>query len=329
MGEIGRLPTDKVKVFSGNANPRLAESIARELGVPLGRIEVDRFADGEVKVKIEESVRGRDVFVIQPICRSDKYSVNDNLMELLVMLDAFKRASANRVIVVAPYYAYARQDRKIKPREPISARLVADLITAAGADRIVTMDLHAQQIQGFFKIPVDNVPAGPAIAEYLEREGLKGESVVIVSPDVGGVARATKYADDLGSPLAIVVKRRPEPNEAEVMEVIGDVKGRTAVIVDDIIDTGKSVVEAAKALIERGATSVYACCTHPVLSGKALERVEDSPIERLVVTDTIPIPGDKKSSKKLVVLSVAPLLARAMECIYFNKSLSGEFAKYW
>ena len=326
MGEA--FLTDEVKIFSGNANPKLAEDIAKNLGISLGKIEVGRFSDGEVRVMIRESVRGKDVFVIQPICRSANSSVNDNLLELLVMLDAFKRASARRVIAVTPYYVYARQDRKIKPREPISARLVADLITAAGADRIVTMDLHAQQIQGFFKIPVDNIPAGPAIAEYLEAQGLKGEGVVIVSPDVGGVARATKYADDLKSPLAIVVKRRPEPNEAHVMEVIGEVEGRVAVIVDDMIDTGKSVVEAAKALIKRGATKVYACCTHPVLSGDAIKRVEDSPIERLVVADTIPIPGDKKSSK-LVVLSVAHLLARAIRCICENRSLSAEFAKYW
>lgn len=326
--EAGKLAGDEVKIFTGNANPKLAQDIAANLGTPLGEIEVGRFSDGEVRVMVKESVRGKDVFAIQPMCQSEKFSVNDSLVELLVMLDAFKRASARRVIAVVPYFAYARQDRKIKPREPISARLVADLITTAGAERVVTVDLHAQQIQGFFKIPVDNIPAGPAIADYLEKQGLKGPEVVIVSPDVGGVGRATKYADDLKSPLAIVVKRRPQPNRAHVMEVIGDVKGKVAVIVDDIIDTGRSVVEAAKALMERGASKVYACCTHPVLSGEAMKGIEASPVERLVVTDTIPVPEGKRGSK-LVVLSVAHLLSKAIRCIWENKSLSAEFAKYW
>lgn len=320
---------DNVRVFSGSANPDLARAMARKLGTGLGGIEVGRFADGEIRVKVEESVRGKEVFVIQSICRSPHSSVNDSLVELLIMLDAFKRASARRVVAVIPYYAYARQDRKIGPREPISARLVADLITAAGAERIVTMDLHALQIQGFFNLPVDNVPAGPAIAKYLDKEGLKGPEVVIVSPDVGGVGRATKYADDLKSPLAIVVKRRLEPNEdVQAMEVIGDVEGRVAVIVDDMIDTGKSLVEAVKALVERGAKEVYACCTHPVLSEGAVERVEESPVKKLVVTDTIPVPEDKKSGK-IEVLPVAPLLAEAIKCICENKSMSERFKKYW
>ncbi len=319
------MPKDDLRIFTGNANRKLAEDAAKCLGMELGDMEVGRFADGEIKVKINESVRGADVFVIQPLCRP----VNENLMELLVMLDAFKRASVKRLVAVVPYYAYARQDRKIHPREPVSARLVADLITVAGADRVVAVDLHALQIQGFFDMPVDNIPAGPVIADYLKQEGLAGPSVVIVSPDVGGVRRATAYAEDLNSPLAIVVKRRPRPNEAQAVEVIGDVKGKVAVIVDDMVDTGGSLVAAANALIEHGATEIYACCTHPVLSEGAVERIENSPIRKLVVTDTIPVPEDKASSSKIKVLTVAPLLAEAIECIHTDQSISKRFAKYW
>lgn len=311
------MPEPDLKLFSGNANPLLAQAVARELGVPLGDILVDRFSDGEVRVQIRENVRGADTFILQPTCPP----VNENLMELLVIIDALKRASADRVVAVVPYYGYARQDRKARPREPISAKLVADLLTVAGADRIFSIDLHAGQIQGFFNIPVDNLPAGPLLARYLRDKGLFANDVVVVSPDVGGLERATLFSHMLQGGLAIFAKHRPDPNKSEAVAFIGDVKGKRAVLVDDIVDTAGTITQSAEVLKKEGAKEVYACCTHPVLSGKAVERLKDSPIKELVVTDTIPIPPEKRFDR-LTVLSVAPLLAKAIRNIHENRSVS-------
>lgn len=306
-----------LKVFTGNANPTLAKSVAEELGMPLGNILVSRFSDGEVRIQIHENVRGADVFIIQPTCPP----VNENLMELLVMIDAFKRASAARVVAVIPYYGYARQDRKVRPREPISAKLVANLLTVAGADRILSIDLHAGQIQGFFDIPVDNIPAGPLLARYLRGKGLTGEEVVVVSPDVGGVERANLFARMVQGGLAIFAKHRPDANKSEMVAIIGNVKGKKVVLVDDIVDTAGTITQAAVALMEGGALEVYACCTHPVLSGQAIERLKKSPIKELVVTDSIPLPKEKQF-EGLKVLSIAPLLAKAILIIHENRSIS-------
>lgn len=311
------MPEPSLKVFTGNANPALAQAVARELGISLGKILVGRFSDGEVKVQIQENVRGADVFIIQPTCPP----VNDNLVELLVMIDAFKRASAARVVAVIPYYGYARQDRKVRPREPISAKLVANLITTAGADRILAIDLHAGQIQGFFDIPVDNIPAGPLLAHYFRDKGLVGEGIVVVSPDVGGVERANLFAKMVNGGLAIFAKHRPDANKSEMVALIGDVKGKRAILVDDIVDTAGTITQAAIALMEEGATEVYACCTHAVLSGPAIERLKESPIKELVVTDTIPIPIEKHFDR-LKVLSIASLLAKAITIIHENQSIS-------
>jgi ribose-phosphate pyrophosphokinase len=310
------MPED-LKLFSGNANPALAQAVAQALNVPLGDLLVTRFSDGEVRVQIRENVRGTDVFIIQPTCPP----VNENLMELLVMIDAFKRASAARVVAVIPYYGYARQDRKVRPREPISAKLVANLLTVAGADRIFSIDLHAGQIQGFFDIPVDNLPAGPLLAQYLRSKGLLADDVVVVSPDVGGVERATLFAHMLQAGLAIFAKHRPDANRSEMVAIIGNVKGKRAILVDDIVDTAGTITQAAAALMDEGATEVYACCTHPVLSGPAIERLRASPIKELVVTDTIPLPPEKRLPK-ITVLSVAPLLAKAIRNIHENRSVS-------
>ncbi|MCS7191609.1 MAG: ribose-phosphate pyrophosphokinase [Armatimonadetes bacterium] len=306
-----------LKVFTGNANPALAQAVAKELGISLGDILVSRFSDGEVRVQIHENVRGTDVFIIQPTCPP----VNENLMELLIMIDAFKRASAARVVAVIPYYGYARQDRKVRPREPISAKLVANLLTVAGADRILSIDLHAGQIQGFFDIPVDNIPAGPLLAHYLRNKGLVSNDTVVVSPDVGGVERANLFARMLKAGLAIFAKHRPDANKSEMVAIIGDVKGKRAVLVDDIVDTAGTITHAAAALMNEGAKEVYACCTHPVLSGNALERLEKSPIKEIVVTNTIPLPAEKHF-ERLKVLSVAPLLAKAIAIIHENRSIS-------
>ncbi len=311
------MPEPSLKIFTGNANPTLAQAVADELGIPLGDILVSRFSDGEVRVQIQENVRGADVFIIQPTCPP----VNENLMELLIMIDAFKRASAARVVAVIPYYGYARQDRKVRPREPISAKLVANLLTVAGADRILSIDLHAGQIQGFFDIPVDNLPAGPLLARYLRDKGLSNENVVVVSPDVGGVERATLFARMIQGGLAIFAKHRPDVNKSEMVAIIGDVKGKRAILVDDIVDTAGTITQAAAALIEEGAAEVYACCTHPVLSGPAVERLKESPIKELVVTDTIPLPSEKQFDR-LKVLSIAPLLAKAILTIHENRSIS-------
>lgn len=312
-----------LRIFTGNANPALAAAIAHELRTPLGEIMVKQFSDGEICVKIEESARGQDIFIVQPTCKP----VNDNLMEMLIMIDAFRRASASRITVVLPYYGYARQDKKVKPREPVTARLIANLVTHAGASRVLCVDLHAGQIQGFFDLPVDHLYAGPLIADYLMGEGLYNGNTVVVSPDVGGVARARALAEHLKSPIAIIVKRRPEANQVEIMEIIGDVNGKTCVMIDDMIDTGGSIVQGAEALIARGASEVHACCTHAILSANAVERVNNSPLQSLVVTDTIPLPVYKQSPK-IKVLSVASLLADAILRIHEDNSVSELFSHY-
>jgi ribose-phosphate pyrophosphokinase len=276
---------------------------------------VKNFSDGEINVEIDESVRGMDVFVVQSIC----HPVNNNLMELLILIDALKRASAERITAVLPYYGYARQDRKVSPRAPISAKLIADLITTAGASRILTVDLHAGQIQGFFNIPVDHLFAAPVLLEYLKK--LKND-LVIVSPDAGGVERARAYAKRLNTSLAIIDKRREGPNVSQVMNIIGDVEGMVAIIVDDLVDTGGTLARAAYALIEKGAKTVYACCTHPVLSGKAVEIISGSPIEEMIVTNTIPLQEEAKACRKIKVLSVSSLLADAIRRIYEDESVS-------
>ncbi|MCW3098356.1 MAG: ribose-phosphate pyrophosphokinae [Chthonomonadaceae bacterium] len=312
-----------LRIFTGNANPALATSIAAHLNTPLGEISVKQFSDGEIFVKIEESARGQDIFIVQPTC----HPVNDNLMELLIMIDAFRRASARRITVVLPYYGYARQDKKIKPREPVTARLVANLITQAGASRVLCLDLHAGQIQGFFDLPVDHLYAGPLIAEHLKSEGLYDGDIVVVSPDVGGVARARALAEQLKTSIAIIAKRRPQPNQVEIMEIIGNVAGKVCIMIDDMIDTGGSIVQGAEALMDRGATAVHACCTHGILSGTAISRVDCSPLRSLVVTDTIPLPETKRHPK-IKVLSVAPLLADAIFRIHEDNSVSELFSHY-
>lgn len=317
---------DDLRIFTGNANPELAKRIAHELGRPLGNMRVTRFADGEIRVMIDESARGMDVFLVQPTCAP----VNDNLMELLIMVDAFRRASARRINVVVPYYGYSRQDKKIKPREPVTARLVADMITAAGASRVLAIDLHAGQIQGFFQMPLDHLYAGPLLACYFRDNGMYDGDTVVVSPDVGGVGRARAMAEMLGAGLAIIAKRRPEPNKVEIMEIIGDVSGKSCVMIDDIIDTGGSVVSGACALMDRGARRVFASATHAVLSGEALARIMSSPIAELVVTDTIPLAAERRQLyEKLRVVSVAPLLADAINRIHHSSSVSELFQSYW
>ncbi|MDI3481567.1 MAG: ribose-phosphate pyrophosphokinae [Tepidanaerobacteraceae bacterium] len=309
---------NRLEIFTGNANPDLAKEIADNLGITLGDAVVNTFSDGEIQVKINESVRGADVFVVQPFSSP----VNDSIMELLIMIDAFKRASAWRITAVIPYYGYARQDRKVKPRDPITAKLVADIISAAGAHRVLTMDLHAGQIQGYFNFPVDHLLAVPILADYFRKKEL--EDVVVVSPDLGGVTRARELANRIGASIAIIDKRRPEPNVAEVMNIIGKVSGKTVVMIDDMIDTAGTIILGAQALLDRGAKEVYACCTHPVLSGSAVERLEQSPLKEVVVTNTIKLKDDKKT-KKITVLSVAPLFAAAISRIHENMSVSTLF----
>ncbi len=312
-----------LRIFTGNANPALATAIAEDLNSPLGAIMVKKFSDGEISVKIDESARGQDIFIVQPTC----YPVNDNLMELLIMIDAFRRASAQRITVVLPYYGYARQDKKMQPREPVTARLIANLITQAGASRVLCLDLHAGQIQGFFDLPVDHLYAGPLIAQYLIDNGIYNGNTVVVSPDVGGVARARALAESLKTPIAIIAKRRPEPNKVEIMEIIGDVQGKICVMIDDMIDTAGTIVQGAQALIDRGASAVHACCTHPILSGSAIEKIADSPLQTLLVTDTVPLPEAKKIPK-IKILSVAPLLADAILRIHEDTSVSELFRHY-
>jgi ribose-phosphate pyrophosphokinase len=309
-----------LKIFTGNSNPRLAESITRYMGIPLGVAMVSSFSDGEIQVEFRENVRGMDVFVIQSTCQP----VNDNIMELLVMVDALKRASASRVTAVMPYYGYARQDRKVASRAPITAKLIADIITAAGADRVLTLDLHAGQIQGFFDIPVDHLYAGPIMAQAIRSE-LKTSECTVVSPDAGGVERARAFAKRLGSSLAIIDKRRSKPNEADVMNVIGDVAGKDAILLDDMVDTGGTLVKAASALANAGARSIFACCTHPVLSGSSVEKISQSPIKKLYITDTIPTDPKVAVCPKLQVESVAPLLGEAISRIHREVSVSELF----
>ena len=306
------------KVFAGNSHTELAEEIASIMGKPLGKATVTKFSDGEISVNLWESVRGIDVYIVQSTCDP----VNDNLMELLIMIDAMKRASAGRINAVSPYYGYARQDRKAKARDPITAKLVANLITAAGADRVVSMDLHANQIQGYFDIPVDHLVGMPILARYFKEKAL--EDVVVVSPDHGSVTRARNMAQYLNCPIAIVDKRRPEPNKSEIMNIIGNIDGKNCIILDDMIDTAGTISNAANAIKELGAKAVYACATHPVLSGPAVERLESSVIEELVLLNTIPMPEEKKLDK-MRFLSVAPLFAEAMTRIFTNGSVSKLF----
>ena len=309
-----------IKVFACNSNRDLAESIAKKLGLKLGDAEVEKFSDGEISVKINETIRGADVFIIQ----STSYPVNDNLMEMLIMVDALKRASARNITVVVPYYGYARQDRKTRGREPISAKLVADLLGTAGVTRVVTMDLHAGQIQGFFDVPVDHLASAALLADYVKSKNL--ENLTVVSPDLGGVNRARDLADRVGAPIAIIEKRRPEPGVAKVMNIIGDVKGRNCFVVDDIVDTAGSLCEGAKALMEYGAAGVYAAVCHPVLTDPATERIKESVLKELVVTNSLPIEKEKMQDK-LTVLSVAPLLGEAILRIFHDASVSALFDK--
>jgi len=311
---------DKIRVFTGNSNPALAQKICDFLHVPLGAARVRTFSDGEIMIEITENVRGRDVYVIQSTCAP----TNNNLMELLIMTDALKRASAATITAVIPYYGYARQDRKAAPRTPITAKLVADLITTAGVDRVVTIDLHAGQIQGFFNIPVDNLYAAPVILDYLKNR-FKGENVVMVSPDAGGTERARAFAKRLECTLAVIDKRRTGPNVAEVMHLIGDVRGKIAIILDDMIDTAGTLTQAARALKENGASAIYACATHGVLSGPAIERINNSDIEEIVLTDTIPLGDKEQQSSKVRMLSVADLLAEAIRRIHEDESVSSLF----
>ena len=309
-----------VKIFACNSNPQLAAKIAANLGMELGDSNVGMFSDGEIAININEMVRGSDVFVIQ----STSNPVNNNLMELLIMIDALKRASASRITAVMPYFGYARQDRKSKARDPISAKLVADLLTTAGADRILTMDLHAAQIQGFFNIPVDHLKGGRLLAEYYIEKFPVRDDVVVVSPDLGSVTRARDFAAKLDVPIAIIDKRRPKPNVSEVMNIIGDIKGKTCILLDDMIDTAGTITNGAQALADRGAKAVYACCTHGVLSGPAMERLQNCPIEELVTLDTIVIPEERRIPK-IKTISVASLFAEAIKRIYNDTSLSELF----
>ncbi|MBE7038336.1 MAG: ribose-phosphate diphosphokinase [Ruminococcaceae bacterium] len=312
-----------IKIFAANASRDLAQKIAQHLGVSLGNAEVGKFSDGEIYVNINETVRGEDVFVIQSTCDP----VNDNLMEVLIMIDAFKRASAGRITAVMPYFGYARQDRKAKARDPISAKLVADLIAKAGADRVLTMDLHAAQIQGFFDIPVDHLLGVPVLAKYFKeelKEIIEEDDLVVVSPDLGSVTRARNFAQRLDAPIAIIDKRRPRANVAEVMNIIGDIKGKTAILVDDMIDTAGTITNGAQALIDRGAKKVYACCTHGVLSGPAIERIKNSCIDKLIMLDTIQLTDDKKIDK-IKTISVAPIFGEAIDKVYEETSISTLF----
>ena len=306
-------------VFSGNSNPILSKNICNYLDVPLGGAKVTTFSDGEIQIEINENVRSKDVFIIQSTCAP----VNENLVELLLMIDAFKRSSARRITAVTPYYGYARQDKKVAPRVPISAKLVADLITVAGAHRLITMDLHAVQIQGFFNIPVDNLFAAPVLIDYIKTHF--NDNLVIVSPDAGGVERARAFAKRLKADLAIIDKRRDAPNQAKAMAVIGDVSGKVAVILDDMVDTAGTLTKAASAIMENNAEAVHACCCHPVLSGPAVERIMDSPIVSLVVTDTIPLIGKAASCEKIKVLSIAELVGEAIIRCHRGDSVTSLF----
>lgn len=318
LASSNQYKNSNLRLFSLKANEPLAQEIADHIGIPLGKCQVNRFSDEEVQINIEESVRGCDVFIVQ----STSQPVNEHLMELLIMIDALKRASAATINIVMPYYGYARQDRKSRSREPITAKLVANLIETAGADRVISLDLHAPQLQGFFDIPIDHLMGVPILSDYfMENKDLDFDEVVVVSPDHGGVTRARKMADRLKTPIAIIDKRRPKPNVAEVMNIVGEIEGRTAIIIDDIIDTGGTMKLAAQALLDKGAKEVYACCTHPVLSGPAISRIEESVIKELVVTNSIQLPEDKKS-EKITELSVGELMAQAIVRVYEEESVS-------
>lgn len=308
-----------MKLFGGTSNPELTQEVCDYLGIEPGKVTAKTFSDGETLVEIHENIRGGDVFVLQ----STSTPVNDNLMQLLIMMDALRRASAERITAIIPYYGYGRQDRKVKPRVPISAKLVADLITTAGANRVVSMDLHAGQIQGYFNIPVDNLFAAPLLLKYIRTHF--EDDLVIVSPDAGGVERARAFAKRLAAALAIIDKRRDAPNIAEAMNIIGEVKGKTAVILDDMVDTAGTLTQAAAALREKGASKIYACCTHPVLSGSSIEKIEASPIDSLVVTNTIPLNEKAQKCSKITVLSVAELLGETIKRIYNSNSVSTLF----
>jgi len=313
---------DKLAVFSGNAHAQLAKDICKYLKIKLSDAFISRFSEGEIRIKINENVRGKDVFVVQPTCPPP----NDNLMELLIMIDALRRASAQRITAVVPYFGYARQDRKDQPRVPITAKLVANLITTAGADRVLTMDLHAGQIQGFFDIPVDNLVAQPLLSRYFASKNLS--DVVVVSPDVGGTARARNFANHLGVDLAVIDKYRPTYAQVQVMDVIGNVQGKSAILIDDLIDTAGTLVEGAQALKERGVVEVYACATHPVFSDPALDRIQNSCLKEVVVTNTIPSNSEelhRRTDNKIKVLSVAPIFAEAIKRIYGEMSVSELF----
>lgn len=306
----------KIEVLSGNSNRPLAEAVAKELNLPLSAAEVGKFSDGEISITLPQTVRGKDVFIIQ----STSYPVNDNLMELLIMIDACKRASAGRITAVMPYFGYARQDRKARPRDPITAKLVADILTSAGANRVMTMDLHAAQIQGFFEIPVDHLYGAPLLAKYYKNK--MDENWVVVSPDMGSVGRARNFASRVDASIAIVDKRRPKANTVEIMNIIGDVKGKTCLMVDDMIDTAGTICQGAEALMKNGAKEVYACCTHGVFSGPAMDRITASPIKELLVLDTIDMPESVKNNPKIKVMSVAKLISRAITTVYSDSSLS-------
>ena len=310
---------DGLKLFGGTSNVNLTKEVCDYLNITPGEIVNKTFSDGEIRVEIDENVRGRDTFIIQSTCSP----VNDNLMQLLIITDALKRASARSITSVIPYYGYARQDKKVKPRVPISAKLVADLITIAGVNRVISVDLHAGQIQGYFNIPVDNIFATPILLNYIRKHF--NNNLSIISPDAGGVERARAFAKRLNASLAIIDKRREEPNVAEAMNIIGDVKGKTAVILDDIVDTAGTLIQAAQALIQYGAAHVYACCTHPVLSGNAPKRIEESPLESLVITNTIPLNQKASEGSKIKVISVAGILGEAIKRVYFSKSVSSLF----
>jgi ribose-phosphate pyrophosphokinase len=325
--EAGRKPAVErrslggMKLFAGNANPELAQAVADHLGIRLGRLTSTKFADGEIRIMVDESARGNEIFLIQPTC----CPTNDNAMELFIMLDAFRRASARRITVVMPYYGYARQDKKIKPREPITARMIADFIENRGADRVVAVDLHAEQIQGFFNIPVDHLYGGPILGHHFIDRGFKeSDDIVVVSPDVAGVQRAKALAEMLECPFVVIAKRRPEPNKVEVLEIMGDFVGKKCVIIDDMIDTGGSIISGAEALINRGARDVLACCSHPVFSRTAPQDLQDSVLSEVVTLDTIPIPEEKRF-EKLRVLPSAPLIGEAIRRIHLNESVSELF----
>ncbi|MBN1627608.1 MAG: ribose-phosphate pyrophosphokinase [Deltaproteobacteria bacterium] len=308
-----------MKLFGGTSNPELTQEVCRYLGIEPGKIMAKTFSDGETQIEIHENIRGRDVFVLQSTC----IPVNDNIMQLLIIMDALRRASAKRITAVIPYYGYGRQDRKVKPRVPISAKLVADLITVAGAQRVVSIDLHAGQIQGYFNIPVDNLFAAPLLLKYMRSHFTN--DLVVVSPDAGGVERARAFAKRLSASLAIIDKRRDAPNIAEAMNIIGEVDGKTTIILDDMVDTAGTLQQGANALKKRGAARIFACCTHPVLSGPAIKRIEESPIDRLVVTNTIPLSKEARDCSKIIYLSVAELLGETIKRIYNSDSVSTLF----